>query len=170
MANDIDPTKIIFTDEKWFNLSQPFNRQNARYWSISNPYVYDDSVKQGAEKVMAWAAIVNGRVLPLVWFPKGVSVNSDNYLKLLRDVLWPSIQEEAENEGYFYQQDGAPPHCARKCLDFVLDTFSNRVISRRTDIPWPACSPDLSPLDYWFWGDLQEIVREKNPESLQVDH
>ena len=72
---------------------------------------------------MAWAAIVNGRVLPLVWFPKGVSVNSDNYLKLLRDVLWPSIQEEAENEGYFYQLDGAPPHCARKCLDFVLDIY-----------------------------------------------
>ena len=60
----------------------------------------------------------------------------------------------------------APLHCARKCLDFVLDT-SNRVISRRADIPWPACSPDLSPISYWFWGDLQEIVREKNPESLQ---
>ena len=93
-------------------------------------------------------------------------MNPDNYLKLLMDVLWPSIQEEAESEGYSYQQDGAPLHCARKCLDFVLDT-SNRVISRRADIPWPACSPDLSPLDYWFWGELQEIVREKNPESLE---
>ena len=55
LANDIDPTKIIFTDERWFYLKQPFNRQNVRYWTISNPYVYDDSVRQGAEKIMVWA-------------------------------------------------------------------------------------------------------------------
>ena len=37
------------------------NRRNSRYQ-------YVDSVKQGAEKVMCWAAIVDGRVLRLVWF------------------------------------------------------------------------------------------------------
>ena len=45
----------------------------------------DASVKQGTEKVMAWAGIVNGRVLPLVWFPKGVSVIADNYLELIME-------------------------------------------------------------------------------------
>jgi len=24
--------------------------------------------------------------------------------------------------------------------------------------PWPANSPDLSPVDYWFWEKLQECV------------
>ena len=81
--------------------------------------------------------------------------------------LWPSVRHEANNKGYFYQQDGAPPHFARQCLDFVLETFSNRVISRRTETPWPAWSPDLSPLDYRLWGELQAIVLEKSPESLQ---
>ena len=80
---------------------------------------------------------------------------------------WPSVRHEANNKGYFYQQDGAPPHCTRQYLYFVFETFSNRVISRRTETPWPACSPDLSPLEYWLWGELQATVIEKSPESLQ---
>ena len=36
---EIDPNKIIFTDEKWFCLSGPSNRQNTRIWSISNPFL-----------------------------------------------------------------------------------------------------------------------------------
>ena len=124
--------------------------------------MYDASVKQGVEKVMAWAGIVNGRVLLIFWFPKNISVNSENYLKLLQDELWPSVQEEAHNEGYFFQQDGAPPHCARACLDFLSEKFPDRVISRRTETPWPACSPDLSPLDFWFWGDMEQKIRQKN--------
>ena len=58
----IDPHKIIFTDEKWFYLTFPFNGQNVRYWSVSNTHVYDASVEQGTEKFMAWAGIDNGRV------------------------------------------------------------------------------------------------------------
>ena len=45
------------------------------------------TVKQGAEKVMAWPGIVDGRVLPIVWLPDGVSLTSDNYLELLRNVM-----------------------------------------------------------------------------------
>ena len=63
--------------------------------------MYDASVKQGTEKVMAWTGIVNGRVLPLVWFPKGVSVNSDIYLELLRNVLWPFVDEEDSSKRYY---------------------------------------------------------------------
>ena len=36
---EIDPNKIIFTDEKWFCLSGPSNRQNTRIRSISNPFL-----------------------------------------------------------------------------------------------------------------------------------
>ena len=50
------------------------------------------------QRKLWYGHIIDGRVFSLVWFPKGVSVNADNYLKLLRDVLWPSIQEEAKNE------------------------------------------------------------------------
>ena len=51
-----------------------------------------------------------------------------------------------------YQQDGAPPHCSNVSLDFLNEYFpEDRLISRRTNTPWPAYSPDLSPADYFLW-------------------
>ena len=38
--------------------------------------------------------------------------------------------------------------------------FEDRVISRKTQIPWPTKSPDLAPNDYWLWSIcLGEISR-----------
>ena len=76
--SDIGSNRIIFTDEKWFYRIFSFSRQNVRYWSIENPPVYDAFVKQGAEKVMPLAGIVNWHGLPIVWLPKNVFVNSQN--------------------------------------------------------------------------------------------
>ena len=75
-----DRQNIIFSDEKWFCLKPHPNRQNTRFWSMSNPHKYDDTNKQGAEKIMAWAGIVDGRILPIVWFKPGESVNFQIYL------------------------------------------------------------------------------------------
>ena len=36
-----------------------------------------------------------------------------------------------------------------------------------TDIPWPAKSPDLSPLDYWFWNVAMAEVRRVPPTTLE---
>jgi hypothetical protein len=167
LASNIDPQKVIFTDEKWFHLKPHPNRQNARYWTIKNPFLYDDSVKQGGEKVMSWAAIVDGRVLPIVWFNDGESVNSERYLNLLKKKLWPAVRSDANEQGYYYQQDGAPAHCSNECLSFLSDKFSDRVISRRSNQPWPAHSPDLSPLDYWFWGEMDSIVHQRKPSTIE---
>ena len=164
--NAIDPQKVIFSDEKWFCLRPHPNRQNTRVWSVENPYEYDDCIRQGAEKVMCWAAVVDGRVLSLVWFDAGTSVNSDTYLSLLRENLWPEVKSLSSRRKYFFQQDGAPCHCANKCLEFLQAKFQGRVISRRTPFSWPAHSPDLSPLDYWFWGSIEKNLGQHQPESL----
>ena len=116
---------------------------------------------------MAWAAVVNGRILPIVWFQEGQSVNTEIYLNLLQNDMWPAVSDEADSESYYFQQDGATPHCAKKCLDFLEEKFPGRVISRRTETPWPAHSPDMSSLDYWFWSALQSVVYMKRPKNLQ---
>ena len=108
---------IICTDEKWFILCSHLNRQNCRYQSVTNPYQYDDSVKQGAEKVMCWAAIVDGPVSRLVWFEEGESVNGQGYLDLLQQSFWPEVRHKATRREYWNQQDGAPCHCSNECLN-----------------------------------------------------
>ena len=64
--------------------------------------------------------------------------------------------------------DGAPCHCTTTpCLQFLNDKFENRVTSRRSEFIWPAHSPDLNPLDYWFWGQVEREVSSGSPESIE---
>ena len=115
---------------------------------------------------MCWAAIVDGRVLPLVWFETGESVNGQRYLNLLQQSLWPEVRHIATRREYWYQQDGAPCHCSNECLNFLHGKFPDRLISRRSEHAWPAHSPDLSPLDYWFWGAIESVIYIQKPNSI----
>ena len=44
--------------------------------------------------------------------------------------------------------------------------FEERVINHFTESPWPAKSPDLSPLDYWFWSVCLVELRKNPPNSF----
>ncbi|KAL4130992.1 hypothetical protein QTP88_008352 [Uroleucon formosanum] len=70
-------------------------------------------------------------------------------------------------ERMFFQQDGAPAHNAiivRRHLDQI---FPNRWIGTFDVIPWPARSPDLTPLDFFLWGYLKTVVYADSPVNLQ---
>src|SRR6185437_2986980 len=70
-------------------------------------------------------------------------------------------------EHLIYQQDGAPPHIYRPVKQALQESFENRIISRHFENAWPARSPDLNPLDYWFWGYMKSRVFAHAPASLQ---
>ena len=61
----------------------------------------------------------------------------------------------------WFQQDGASPHVSKKLLQWVNTNFDNRRISRRTDCPWSANSPDLNPLDFHLWGFLKDRLCDR---------
>jgi len=52
----------------------------------------------------------------------------------------------------WFQQDGATAHTARASMSVLREMFPQHVISRGGDIPWPACSNDLSACDNFLWG------------------
>ena len=60
--------RVIWSDEKWFVLKQSPNKQICRHWAPSNPHTVIECKKAHDEKVMAWVGIVDGRILPVVWF------------------------------------------------------------------------------------------------------
>ncbi|EZA57999.1 hypothetical protein X777_02007 [Ooceraea biroi] len=59
----------------------------------------------------------------------------------------------------FFMHDGAPPHFGRQVRAFLQRVFGTRWIGRNpAPHLWPARSPDLNPLDFYFWGALKAIV------------
>jgi hypothetical protein len=66
-----------------------------------------------------------------------------------------------------FQQDGAPPHFVNIVRDFLDVTFPNQWIGRRGLVEWPPRSPDLTPLDFFLWGDLKSVVYIDQPRNVQ---
>ena len=164
------PQEICFSDEKWFVLHQSPNSQNDRTWSIENPHDYSECKEQGQPKVMCWAGFCHGVFLPLVWFTDDndnpVSVNKERYLKMIQKKIIPSLKRKSYFNNIWWMQDGAPCHTAKIVMEFLTEKFGGKIISRNSPIPWPAKSPDLNPLDYWFWGYAQARVQHEKPTSI----
>jgi hypothetical protein len=50
----------------------------------------------------------------------------------------------------------------------VLSEMSpQQVISRGSDVPWPAHSPDLTTYDNFLWGFLKHKVFITNPRAIE---
>jgi len=64
-------------------------------------------------------------------------------------------------------QDGATPHTANATLDLLWQKFGDKLISRKTNYPWAAHSPDLNPLDFFLWGYAKDNVYANKPTTLQ---
>jgi hypothetical protein len=47
---------------------------------------------------------------------------------------------------------------ARASTEVVREKFSEHIISLHSELPWPACSPDLSACGYFLWGNLKAEV------------
>ena len=156
---------VIWTDEKVFSLHCRPNKQNERYWGHEDPLVEDECRVQGGPKAMAWAMIVNGTV-SVYWFDPGVRLNADSYVEMLQTFMVPRLEEMPGTHQLWYQQDGAPAHTAGTALEWIQDQFGSRVISRLTDIPWPAHSPDLALNDYYLWGVALKEIRRVKPVGM----
>ena len=71
----------------------------------------------------------------------------------------------------WWQQDGAPPHGSLVVRNHLHDTYPNKWIGRGGPFHWPARSPDLTPLDFFLWGHLKQVVYAHEPEEPEdPDH
>ena len=66
------------------------------------------------------------------------------------------------------QQDGAMCHTAEAKLDVLRPVFEDRIISRTADVVWPPRSCDLTPLDYYLWGNVKDKCYADKPEIIDA--
>ena len=154
--------KIVWTDQACFKLSGHVNRHNCVYWYDTNPHL-TEKTEMNQPGVTVWADLLCSGVLGPVIFER--TLNGDMYLEILRKVL-PTMQAMPNLSDVIFQQDGVPPHYATHVRDFLNATFQERWIGRRGSIEWPPRSPDLTPMDFFFWGVVKEKVFQRKPRTL----
>ncbi len=86
--------------------------------------------------------------------------------KMLQEDVLPVFLERRDFRRMYFQPHAAPAHTASQVISWLEETFSGRVIRRKSVIPWPAYSPDLYPLDFWFWGHGNDMIQKEDPKTI----
>lgn len=154
---------VLWTDEATFTLSGQVNRHNCVYWDTENHHRTSE-VALTQPGLNVWGGFSrNGIYGPYIF---DGTVTGETYHAMLTDYLLPGLQALPGFNNLWYQHDGAPPHYSLVARNFLDETFGGRVIGRRGQIEWPARSPDLTVMDFYFWGVVKDFVYARKPRTL----
>lgn len=144
--------RVIFSDESRFQLykndgrTRVYRRRGERFRRCCIQTV----VPFGGGSVMVWGGISGQGKTDLVVVDG--NLNAQRYIdQILRPVLLPFLQQH--NNRTLFQQDNARPHTARITREFLQRNNVNV-------LPWPARSPDLSPIEH-LWDHLGRQIRQR---------
>lgn len=162
------PLKCIWTDEAYVSSAGIYNRYNSYTWAQQNPHAVVEQRNQGRFGFSVWAGIFRGRIIgPHIY---NGTLTSETYVQILRQHIEPLVDDLPleERRIVFYQHDGAPPHNAAIARDFLATNFGNNWIANQGPSRWPPRSPDLTPMDFYLWGRLKDIIY-KLPKNSRLE-
>ena len=156
---------IMFSDEKWFDQDGQYNRQNDRIYAKSREAATKDMGTRPEHKfpfkVMVWIGVTFSGLTQVVILPQKTTFDSDFYVEnVLPIVKRDGIKLIGEN--FIFQQDGAKPHTSR----FTMESIKNLGFLVIAPDKWPPNSPDLNPLDYFFWDEVECHLKTKKCNNV----
>jgi hypothetical protein len=116
--------------------------------------------ERGTPKLNVWCSLTSDSVIGPFFFEEA-TVTGALYLNMLQNYAVTRIPQ-----GYFFQQDGAPPQYASTVKAFLNQQFPGKWIGRRGPIAWPPRSPDLTPLDFFLWGYIKDFVYKTKVQDV----
>ncbi len=131
--------RVLWSDESVFQVF--FGRNGRRVLRTKEEKDHPDCYQQQVQKpgsVMVWgcvSALGKGNL----HFCDG-TINAEKYIEILEHNMLPSRRHLFQGRPCIFQQDNAKPHSAH-ITKFWLRRKRVRVLD------WPACSPDLSPIE-----------------------
>ncbi|GFV40663.1 uncharacterized protein TNCV_2268341 [Trichonephila clavipes] len=160
---------MLFTDEASFSREGIFNTHNSHSWAAANPHVTRTRAAQDRFLVNVWAGILGDYLIGPYILPDRLT--GPRYLIFLEQVL-PELLDSAHvtaaiRTSMWFQQDGAPAHFSISVRNHLDATCGERWIGRGGPVHWLPRSPDLSCLDYFFWGQMKSLVYETPVNSTE---
>jgi len=145
----------MWTDESRFALD--FHDGRVRVHRMSGqrfaPCCLLEHDRYGGGSVMVWAGIWYGGRRTDAVVIKG-TLNAERYKN---DIVEPIVVPTVQQHGLIFQDDNATPHRGGSVRAALRDS------GIRT-LPWPARSPDLSPIEH-AWDELGRRVRCHYPHA-----
>ena len=152
--NDADWGRIVFSDESRFVMYPDDQRRRVwRHPGQRTVPAFTVARPTGPQHgIMVWGAISFDSRTPLVVIRR--TLNAQRYRDdILRPVVLPFL---LQYPGLVYQQDNARPHTARVAMNCLQDFPT---------LPWPARSPDLSPIEH-----VRHMIGRRLHPPRNVDH
>lgn len=151
--------RILWSDESIFKIVLGSNgtRVIRRREEANNPACYLRTVQKPAS-VCVWGCMSAAGVGPLHMV--NGTVDAEKYVDILQQHLPVARRQLFFNRPFTFQQDNAKPHTARRTSAW----FRQR---RQRLLPWPANSPDLSPIEN-LWRFLKRKVVARRPTTTEM--
>lgn len=151
---------VLFTDESRFSLNRADGR--VRVYRRRGERFADNTVMEadrfGGGSVMVWGGITATQKTNLIIIAGNLT--GQRYRdEILQPAVIPFLRQHGP--GVTLQQDNARPHTARIVQHFLAQ---NNV----DVLPWPAKSPDMSPIEH-VWDEMERRLRRSPnpPVTLQ---
>ncbi|KAJ8910144.1 hypothetical protein NQ315_010833 [Exocentrus adspersus] len=143
------------------NELQPDFGQHVHISDYDNPHAIALRRDQHQFAINIWAGIVDDCIIGLYLLPPRLT--GPIYRDFVANVLPGPLEDVPLNVHYrmWFQHNEAPAHFAlavREHLDYV---FPNSWLGCRGAVRWPARSPDLTPMDFFFSGVMLRLVYEE---------
>ena len=153
----------MFSDEKMFDGDGQLNPKNDVIYAESR----EEANQNGGLfekhkyplKVMVWCGITFNGATKIVVLPPKTSFDSNFYIQ---NVI-PLVKEEGDRligKNFMYQQDGSTCHTSEASINAMREAGISLLGGKN----WPPNSPDLSPMDFFFWNEVaRRIPKKKSP-------
>jgi DNA-binding Lrp family transcriptional regulator len=128
--------------------------------SIPENWVYEKA-ENFSKGFMIVGAITGRGVLPLIRVPPKAKINSEYYIKyVLKRLLEKELPKlyPGELNKVFVHHDKASSHTSIKTSEYAADLKARTGISIIDNSLIPVKSPDASPLDFFGFGYLKQVI------------
>ena len=117
--------------------------------------------------IKVWYAIYNNKLIGPIFY-NGIFISAW-YLQLLQNIM-PNFLVNLTVfylRSVWFQHDGAPVHKTFPVKQYIVTEFGKQIIGYGGVEEWPPRFSDLTPLDFFLWSYLKQLVYATSPQTLQ---